>query len=191
MINITNDPYLYSGTNILINKLNIYDDENHKEMEAEYTSLRLKQIIENPIIGDFDFKHLCEVHRWIFQDIYEWAGIPRIINIEKSEHALGGLSIEYEDYKSIEYSISITLDKLTRIKWNELTLDRRALEFSKNMAEAWKIHCFREGNTRTIVTFYCQFAEQKEMYIDRSLFEKHSVYVRNSLVAASAIFKDL
>ena len=62
---------------------------------------------------------------------------------------------------------------------------------SKYMAELWKVHIFREGNTRTIVTFVCQYTESIGIMLDTELFEKNSVYVRSALVAASAVFKDL
>jgi len=58
------------------------------------------------------------------------------------------------------------------------------------MADLWKIHPFREGNTRTTVTFICQFAESKGLPLDRVLFEQNAAYVRSALVAASAIFHD-
>ena len=77
-------------------------------MEAEYASLGLKQIVENPLLGVYNFQHFCEFHRWIFQDMYEWAGEPRTIDVEKSEPALGGISIESKP----EYLIRIVRDSL-------------------------------------------------------------------------------
>ncbi len=185
------DPYLYTNSDVLINKHNIKDEKDLVEMEAEFTSTRLKQITENPLQGDYDFKHFCDFHRWIFQDMYDWAGVPRVINIEKSEPALGGLSIEYAEFFEIERMANSALNKMKAIEWDKLNLDEKAEKFSKSMAELWKAHCFREGNTRTVVTFCCQFAESRGFILDRTLFEKHSAYVRNSLVAASAYFSDL
>ena len=185
------DPYLYPNTNILKNKHNVKNEKDLEEMEAEYTSLRLKQIVENPLPGDYDFQHLCELHRWIFQDIYEWSGVPRTIDIEKPEPVLGGISIEYAEVKLIEEQTNKILEKMASIKWDKLTLNEKAEKFAKNMAELWKVHPFREGNTRTVITFCCQFAEHKGFIIDRTLLEKYSVYVRTSLVAAAAYFSDL
>ena len=185
------DPYLYPNTEILINKHDIKDQIILGEMEAEYASLRLKQIVENPLLGDYNFQHFCEFHRWIFQDMYEWAGESRTIDIEKTEPALGGISIEYTTFNEIEIAATRVLDEMKSIKWNKLTLDEKAENFSKYLAMLWKIHGFREGNTRTVVTFCCQFADRKGFPIDRTLFEENSAYVRTSLVAASAIFEDL
>ena len=60
-------------------------------MEAEYTSLRLAELVTKESASHFDFVTLCDMHYYIFQDIYEWAGKIRVINIEKSEPALGGI----------------------------------------------------------------------------------------------------
>lgn len=73
-------------------------------MEAEYTSIRLAELVIGESASRFDFASLCDRHYYIFQDIYEWAGKIkiRIINIEKPEPALGGISIEYSDCFDIE-----------------------------------------------------------------------------------------
>ena len=58
------------------------------------------------------------------------------------------------------------------------------------LAALWKVHPFREGNTRTTLTFVCQFAESRGIFLNRSLFEQNAVYMRNALVAAAAIFPE-
>ena len=185
------DPYLYPNTDILINKYGIKNERDLSEMEAEYTSIRIKQITETPLQGNYDFEHFCRFHRWIFQDIYEWAGVPRTIDIEKAEPVLGGISIEYSAVNDIEPMAKKALENMRAIPWENLNLEEKAEKFSKCMAKLWKVHCFREGNTRTVITFCCQFAESRGFPLDRTLFQKHSEYVRSSLVAASACFSDL
>lgn len=97
-----NDPYLYPHTDMLKNLADIRDREKLSFMEAEYTSIRLAELVIGESASRFDFASLCDMHRYIFQDIYEWAGKIRTINIEKSEPALGGISIEYSDCFDIE-----------------------------------------------------------------------------------------
>jgi len=185
------DPYLYPNTEILINKFSIKDNNELNSMEADFTSSRLKDIIQNGIKGDFDLEHLLKFHYTTFQDIYYWAGQIRTINIEKPEPALDGISIEYSDVKNIESDIVSILSKVKSIKWNELNIDDKSIFFSRYMADLWKIHPFREGNTRTIVTFCCHYSENKGFPLDTDLLKDNSDYVRNALVAASAIFNDL
>ena len=79
---------------------------------------------------------------------------------------------------------------MNNVNWDKLSLDEQAVNLSESMANLWKAHPFREGNTRTTIAFMNQFAEDRGMNLDRSLFEKNSAYMRNALVAASAIFPD-
>lgn len=119
------DPYVYPGTNILRNILGIQDRQTLDDAEADYVSLRLRELAENPLEGSYDVDHLAEMHKYIFQDIYEWAGKIRTINIEKEEPALGGLSIEYSDKAKIEGDLSDALKKMASRSWTNLSLDDR------------------------------------------------------------------
>ncbi len=185
------DPYVYPGTDILKNILGIKDRKLLEGAEANYVSLRLRELAEKPLAGDYDFAHIAKMHEYIFQDIYEWAGEIRTINIEKEEPALGGLSIEYSDKAAIKDDLSRALEKLASRFFARLPLDDKVKYFSEDLAAVWKVHGFREGNTRLSVTFCCQFIEAQGIVIDRTIFEKHSTYVRTALVAYCAVFHDL
>lgn len=91
------DPYLYENEAILKNKLDIHSKELLEDAEADYVVYRLKDLAFNPLPGDYHTKHLLQIHEFIFQDIYDWAGQPRTISIYKEEDVLGGLSIEYSE----------------------------------------------------------------------------------------------
>ena len=186
-----NDPYLYPHTDILKNLSDIRNREMLSCMEAEYTSIRLAELVTGESVSRFDFAALCDMHHYIFQDIYEWAGKIRIINIEKSEPALGGISIEYSDYFDIVKDATYVLDKMNHYTWEKAPIDEVAKMFSKYLAELWKVHPYREGNTRTVITFCSQFIESKGFYIDSDLFKDHAQYMRTALVAATALFSDL
>lgn len=110
------DPYLYPNTEILINKFAIKDNNELNSLEADFTSSRLKDIIQNGIPGDFNLEHLLKFHYTIFQDIYDWAGETRTIDIEKPEPALGGISIEYSQFENIKPDVISILSKMNSIK---------------------------------------------------------------------------
>ena len=128
------DPYVYPETNVLRNILGIQDRQMLDDAEADYVSFRLRELAENPLGGDYDVDHLTEMHKYIFQDIYEWAGKIRTINIEKEEPALGGLSIEYSDKTKIETDLSDALKKMVSRSWVSLSLDDRVKYFSIDLA---------------------------------------------------------
>lgn len=75
--------YCYPDTMVLKNKLNIKESYQLLDAEIDITSKRLRQLQKNPLPGRFNFKHLCDIHHYIFQDLYDWAGKPRTVNIGK------------------------------------------------------------------------------------------------------------
>lgn len=77
--------YCYKGTDVLINKLNITNDEDLFNAERELVSLRTYELNENPLKGCFDFKYLKNIHKFLFQDVYRWAGDIRNCNIAKQD----------------------------------------------------------------------------------------------------------
>lgn len=75
--------YCYPNSFILRNKFNITNNEELSIAEMEYTSLTIAEIKQNPIKVDFNLKHLQDIHKHIFRDIYDWAGELRTVNISK------------------------------------------------------------------------------------------------------------
>ena len=184
------DIYVYEGSNVLKNKLNIKEQKLLSDAEADYVSMRLRELAVSPLRGNYNIQHFLQMHYYIFQDIYDWAGVPRRVNIEKSEPVLGGMSIEYSDLMDIPKDIRTCLSALEDIDWKKYSVAEATSKFSESLAYLWKIHPFREGNTRTVITFMCQYADEKIRQINRVLFEENSAYVRTALVAYNAYFQD-
>lgn len=184
------DPYLYEDVNVLRNKLNIKDQEVLDGAEADYVSLRLKELVMNPLKGDYHTDHFLEMHKNIFQDLYDWAGVPRTISIYKEEDVLGGMSVEYSDPFDIISDLHFALKNMRSKDWDLSKREKAALDFCDSLAQIWKVHPFREGNTRTAITFCCQYVDELGFNINRELFENNARYVRTALVAYNAFFFD-
>ena len=184
------DPYFYENVPVLRNKLNIYDQNLLDQAEADYVVYRLKDLVLNPVDGNYHTEHFLKMHEYIFGDLYDWAGVPRTISIYKEEDVLGGQSIEYSDPFDIINDIHHTLSDMRAKDWLNMNRSQRTSEFCDTLAKLWKIHPFREGNTRTTITFCCQYADETGFPLNRKLFEKNSVYVRTALVAYNAFFSD-
>lgn len=73
----------YEGTNVLINKFNIHDADKLDEIETIIVSSKSAEWLLNPKNKKFDFNHYKHIHRFLFSDIYEWAGEIRKVNISK------------------------------------------------------------------------------------------------------------
>ena len=83
---VASDKYCYSGSDVLINLLNIRDPDILSEAEAEFTAERYRTY--NPsqnTISDFTLYHLKHLHLHLFQDLYDWAGKTRDVDISKGE----------------------------------------------------------------------------------------------------------
>ncbi|RAX55595.1 cell filamentation protein Fic, partial [Helicobacter monodelphidis] len=45
--------------------------------EREISNKKTIELNANPIQGNFDYQHLKDIHKYIFQDIFTWAGKDR------------------------------------------------------------------------------------------------------------------
>ena len=114
------DPYLYENSYVLKNKLNIRTQQELDDAEADYVVYRLKDLAMNPMPGEYNTEHLLKMHHYIFQDLYEWAGEPRIISMYKEEDVLGGMSVEYSDPFDITKDIHFILSDMRQKSWKEI-----------------------------------------------------------------------
>src|ERR1700677_79195 len=70
----SHDEYIDTARGVLKNRLGITAESALKEAEATFASVRSYELAENPLPGNFDLAHLQAMHRYLFQDVYEWAG---------------------------------------------------------------------------------------------------------------------
>ncbi|ENE6639036.1 Fic family protein [Salmonella enterica] len=156
---MTNDPYSYPQTGVLINKLNIKSQKDLQLAESEYSANRLYQLRTAPIKGNFDLEHLKKIHKYIFQDIYKWAGEIRTVNIEKQDKFAASEQIEsYANY------IFKQLNKEGNLKG--LQQDKFCNRAAHYMGEINAIHPFREGNGRTQREFIRELAANAGYELD-------------------------
>lgn len=144
---VAHDNYCYPNSDVLINKLNIRNTEDLAEAETEFTTLRYKEYrSESSSINRFTFDHLKELHHHLFQDLYEWAGEIRTIDISKGETRFCTSSrIEAE-----------ATQLFTQIPTLNNALSRNALvqRVADLYCEINLLHPFREGNGRTQRLFF-------------------------------------
>lgn len=175
------DPYVYEGTNVLKNKLNIKDNAKLDEAENSLSGLAMINLRNS----DFSIKKLrdvFEIHRQLFGYVYDWAGKPRTIDIYKSEQILGGSSIDYVFASYIDQTIDELEEEYKKVKWNKLSSKELIEKISYFVSEFWHIHPFREGNTRTASMMLYLMLKQFGLHVDTTFLSKHNKYFRNALV---------
>lgn len=179
------DPYVYEDTGTLINKLGIKDYEKLRKAESDISFVKLLTVDNNVDCTKFDLEYIKNIHKYILEDIYDWAGELRSVPMEKPEEVLGGDTVRYAYPKEIIPNAEKCLNEINRINWNTKEIDDKAMTFSKLIAQLWQVHPFRDGNTRTIVTYAFRFAEEHGFKMDRNLLLDNFTYLRRALVKAS------
>ena len=82
-------PYTYPGTDVLRNIPDLHDSQRLAAFEANATTARLAELDAAPLKGEFDVAHLKAIHKYIFQDVYVWAGEFRTVNVSKGGSLFG------------------------------------------------------------------------------------------------------
>jgi cell filamentation protein len=153
--------YCYPGTDILMNKLNIHDADILHYAERDASAIRILQLYKHPIQGNFDYEHLKNIHKYIFQDIYEWAGMERTVDIAKS-NTFCNVRFLSEQAESIFGKIRD--ENFLRELSKKDFIDRTAFFFGEINA----LHPFREGNGRTQREYFRELALSAGYRIDFS-----------------------
>ena len=152
------DPYCCPNSRVLKNKLDIRDSEKLYHRERDLSNLRAAELLNSPIIGSFDFTHLKKIHAYLFQDLYDWAGKVRKVDIAKGNLFCRAFAIESEAARIF-----------SKLKAEKFLEGLNAGDFSKRLtyyfAEINALHPFREGNGRAQREFIRQLALQNNYFL--------------------------
>lgn len=158
------DPYiLENGT--LKNKLGKQKEEELEKAERDIAFVRLMDVDELDE-AQCTTDLIKKIHFHIFQDIYDWAGKFRTVPIYKEEIVIPRLSLQYAQPNEIEKKLDEALNEMNLYEWKNKRSDELAAQFTKYLSKIWRVHPFRDGNTRTVLTFANTFAKMKGFNLD-------------------------
>ncbi len=164
------DTYCYPGTDVLRNKAEITNAEDLDAYEGELSTLRSIEILENPIAGQFDLIHLQRIHLALFQDVYNWAGKIRTVDISRGNS-------RFANVRFIESAANDIFNKLARENWlkglDAVALSKRLAHY---LSEINALHPFREGNGRVQRIFISQLSQSAGYQLDYSDLEQEQIY---------------
>jgi cell filamentation protein len=164
------DTYCYPGTDVLRNKAEIIDAKELDAYEGELSTLRSIQILESPVPGKFDLAHLQLIHYSLFQDVYEWAGKIRTVDISRGHS-------RFANVRFIENSANTLFSKLAKENWlKALSAEPLSLRLAHYLSEINAIHPFREGNGRVQRLFLSQLTEAAGYHLDYSDLQQEQIY---------------
>lgn len=178
------DPYVYkNGT--LKNKLGITDYEKLRQAEADISFIKLFTIDKYVKPEAFDETYLKAIHKYILEDIFDWAGDFRTVPVVKSEEVLAGDTVRYAHPDEIGTKLAEEIKSLNSINWNNKSLEDTVAMFTRKMSSIWQIHPFRDGNTRTVTAFATGFAQSKGFPLNPNVLLNNFGYLRKAFVWAS------
>lgn len=134
------DHYVYPGTNILKNKQGVMDAQAAYDSERLFSLKRVSEFRSSGVTGRFDSEHLKAIHKFLFQDVYDWAGEFRDIEIFK-----GTSGFETPDRICSELD-GLFSDIRNKNYFRGLSKQDAANGMADAMCRLNAIHPFREGN---------------------------------------------
>jgi cell filamentation protein len=159
--------YCYPGTAVLRNKQGIRDSETLSVAERKITILKILMLLDSPIGGNFDLSHLCAIHRFLFGDIYEWAG-----NTRQGEFLMKGSSIFCRG-QYIKNAANTIFGKLKKEHYlRNLEKSSFIERLAYYMGEVNALHPFREGNGRAAREFFRELAKAAKYNLEFKDIEK-------------------
>lgn len=150
------DPYLEPASGILRNRLGLTDRATLDRAEAELTEWRRAEMITRPVKVTGDLRQLQAIHRQLFQDVYDWAGRLRTVDIRKGTDP--GAEF-FMPVSRLESGAGFAFAELAdEHQLHGLDRDRFVDRLAHHYDQVNYLHPFREGNGRTQRIFWTQIA---------------------------------
>lgn len=121
---------------VLENKLNIEDSSELARQEEKISKKKALELFEKNILDSYEagtFETLSKIHKYLFDEIYYFAGEIRNVNIAKG-------NFRFAPVMYLEQSLKY-IDKMPQSTYEEII---------KKYVEMNAAHPFREGNGRAI-----------------------------------------
>ena len=164
-----NSVYCYPNSEVLVNKFDVRVGTELFKIENDITIYKLYLLREKGITGNFDVEHFINIHKFIFEDIYPFAGLYRNENIAKD-------NFMFANWEFIEENMKVIFDELKNENYlADLDKEKFAERLTYYMAELNVLHPFREGNGRTTREFIRQLALKNRYNLNLSEFDAKDI----------------
>lgn len=167
-----------------------YEVQNNRENlekrneEADKVSVRITEILSEKAFN-FSPTELLNIHKRLFKDIFDEAGVYRNYNFTKKEWVLNGDTVIYSPFETIRETLEYDFNQEKNFSYKDLSLDEFIKHICKFTSNIWQIHPFCEGNTRTTAVFIIKYLRTFGFNINDEIFAENSWYFRNSLVRSN------
>ncbi|MGI4734228.1 MAG: Fic/DOC family protein [Janthinobacterium lividum] len=163
----------FSENGVLLNKLGITDPKELSQAETDSALPKLARLnMEGGIPGgQYDQAHFKEVHKKLFEDVYQWAGETRAdreFQGNKETRVTGYKEVmTFGPHQEIEArlgAISEQLGKENNLKG--LDQDKFTERAAYYLDQYNHTHAFREGNGRTVQAVMTQLGQEAGYQLD-------------------------
>lgn len=137
----------YPGSTVLVNKFGLTDQNKLDMVERQIVLLKGAEIERNTVFENVDFNYYKAIHKHLFEDIYDWAGTVRTINISKKGTVFSKHD-NIEEIGQLKFKRLVELNYLNNM--DEISFFNELTEFYNELN---MLHPFREGNGRTLRLF--------------------------------------
>jgi cell filamentation protein, protein adenylyltransferase len=152
------DAYFWPGSDVLRNIPGFTTNQELRRFEYAATRQRSEELALKPIPGHFDTAHFREIHRYLFQDVYEWAGEYRTVEFSKGSSGFAPLKTPTHTLETWGEKILGDLAAEHHLKELRKTAFVERLTHHYGELNFW--HPMREGNGRATKEFLYQLAKQ-------------------------------
>ena len=158
--------------------------DKEKEQEADKVACNIADVLFNKQL-DFSTDGYLNLHRQIFDGVYDHAGQLRATDIVKSEWVLEKDTVFYLHWEELRLALDSNFQFERNLHYDELNKEELLEWIAFFTAGIWHIHPFNEGNTRTIAVFSILLLRPLGYDIHTDVFADHSWYFRNAMVRAN------
>lgn len=155
-----------------------------EQRECDLVSARISDYLSN-FAFSFSPETLKGMHGYLFSDIYDHAGQYRKYNLTKKEAVLGGKSVVYGDFRSIEKLLDYDFNEEREFDYSKCDQKRMVKRIAAFTSRIWQVHPFMEGNTRTTALFMECYLQTIGFSLDNHMFAEKAQYFRNALVRSN------
>lgn len=167
----------------------ITEKKKRQEVNAQEYECDMASILINELLKDKSFTfspvQLKFIHKFLFQDVYDFAGQYRTYNITKDEPILNGASVNYANYFLIQDTLDYDFREEKNKDYSQLSTSEQIENFARFTSSIWHVHPFGKGNTRTIAVFMLKYLMAKGYNTNNEIFKSNSLYFRNALVRSN------
>lgn len=157
------DPYLIPGTRVLRNLVGVSSVGELVAAEADLSFARATQLMHEPVQVTNDLAELQAIHFWLFQDVYDWAGKIRTIDVKKDVPGADFfMPVGLIELAAMNSFRDLAIEEHLKGLKREAFVERLAFHYEKINY----IHPFREGNGRTQRVFWNRIAHEAGWTLD-------------------------